>query len=152
MCSTMQIDPEHHQFIRRGKKFESPSLQCHKSLGIWVTFSSHRIAFELHCLNCSCPLILGQGVWGRRQRWRRSGRRGRLGRGRSSGSSASLRKWKWEWFQEKVKVRMQPCESESETIQIMILRRGRSSGSSASLRKWKWEYFCEKVKVKQCKS
>ena len=45
----------------------------------------------------------------RTRRWTRSGRRARLGRGRSSGSSASLRKWKWDhsYFKrltEKVKV------------------------------------------------
>ena len=74
-----------------------------KKMKIWITL--HTVTFDLHCLNYSCPLIRGQDVWERRQRWRRSGRRGRLGRGRSSGSSASLKKVKVrKCFSEKVKV------------------------------------------------
>ena len=52
---------------------------------------------DLHFLNCSCPWTPEQDVWEHRRRWKRSGRRARLRRGRSNGSFASLKKWKWEW-------------------------------------------------------
>ena len=74
---------------------------------------------DLHFLNCSCPWTQEQDVWERRRRWRRSGRRARLRRGRSNGSFASLKKWKWEeweWYYNEIV--LLPSKSESEKTEI----------------------------------
>lgn len=65
---------------KRGKPSSSSHTQLsalhhHKSFCIWITFALDRqkkflFVFEFICLNCSCPLIRGQGGWEQKKRWR----------------------------------------------------------------------------------